>query len=107
MIKRQAYADEAARIRKWSRKSSPNISFGVRYADGGTHSLREMANDNIDFDDMLRVLRGCRVTDARLEKGEWRHQAEGRDKDGRSLVFIVMLCEESEEIEIVTAWAVK
>lgn len=41
-----------------------------------------------------------------LENGEWRWNAEGRDKDGRALVFVVVLTDENEEIEIVTAWAV-
>ena len=106
MIKRQQYVDEARKIREWSRKSNPNISFGVRYPDGTTHSLRAMADDDIDFDDLLRVLRSCKVTDLRLEKGEWRQNAEGKDKDGRELVFVVVLDEVNEEIEIVTAWAV-
>jgi hypothetical protein len=106
MIKRQ-YVDEASKIRRWARKANPNISYGFRYPDGTTHSLQEMAKDDIDFDDMLRVLRGGKVTDLRLENGEWRHNVEGKDFDGRELVFVVVLCEESEEIEVVTAWAVK
>jgi len=107
MIQRQEHVDIAAKIRRWTRKASPNITFGFRFGNGSTHSMREMDNDSIDFDDMLHTLRGCRVTDLRLEIGERRHRAEGRDKDGRELVFIVVLHEENEEIEIVTAWAVK
>jgi hypothetical protein len=107
MIQRQEHVDAAAKIRNWSRKDNPNITFGVRYADGETHSLRAMADDDIDFEDLLRVLRSCRVTDLRLEKGEWRHNAEGRNKDGRHLVFVVVLDDVAEEIEVVTAWAVK
>jgi hypothetical protein len=107
MAQRNEYPDVATKIRKWSRKQNPNISFGVRYPDGTTHSLRAMADDEIDFDDLLNVLKSCRVTDLRLEGGEWRHNAEGKDKRGRELVFVVILIEESEELEIVTAWAVK
>lgn len=106
MTQHQPYFDEAAKIRNWARKPNPNISFGYRLADGSTHSLDEMANDDIDFSDLLFVLRGCRVTDLRLEKGEWRHKAEGKNRDGREMVFIVVLFDESEELEIVTAWAV-
>jgi len=43
MIQRQAYVDEAQKIRKWMGKENPNISFGFRYPDGTTHSLQEMA----------------------------------------------------------------
>lgn len=107
MTQRQAYVDEASKIRKWTRKGSPNISFGFQLANGSTHSLEEMSKDNIDIDDLLHVLRSCKVTDLRLENGEWRHQAEGRDKDGRHLVFIVVLDDVTEEVLIVTAWAVK
>lgn len=102
----QNYADLASKIRRWARKPSPNISFGYRLADGGTHSLQEMAKDDIDLNDLLSVLRNCRVTDLRLENGEWRHRAEGRNIDGRELVFILNLFDENEEIEVVTAWAV-
>lgn len=106
MIKRQEHVDAATKIRKWSRRGNPNITFGIRYPDGTTHSLRAMADDDIDFADLLRVLRSCRVTDLRLENGEWRHRAEGRDIDGRELVLVVVLDDLTEEIEIVTAWAV-
>lgn len=106
MMQHQQYVDEASKIRKWSGKPNPNITFGVRYPDGTTHSLRAMADDNINFEDLLRVLRSCRVTESRLANGEWRWNAEGRDKDGRALVFVVVLTDENEEIEIVTAWAV-
>lgn len=108
MTQRQdTVVDIAAKIRRWSRKPSPNITFGFRNAGGATHSLQEMAKDDIDFNDLLCVLRGCKVSEVRLENGEWRNRAEGRDKDGRPLVFIVVLSDENEEIEIVTAWAVK
>jgi len=106
-MQRQAYPDVAAKIRRWAQKPNPNITYGYRLRGGGTHSLEEMAKDGIDFNDMLRVLRTCRITDLRQERGEWRHKAEGRDKDGRDLVFIVNLSDEIEEIEIVTAWAVR
>ncbi len=106
MTQSQEHVDVAAKIRRWCRKENPNITFGF-YHDGSTHSLQEMDNDNINLDDMLRCLRGCRVSDVRLENGEWRYRAEGKDKDGRDLVFIVVLYDESEEVKVVTAWAVK
>jgi hypothetical protein len=106
MTKHQAYVDEASTIRRWARKPNPNISFGYRLPDGSTHSLQEMDKDDIDFADLLYVLRGCKVTELRLENGEWRHRAEGKNIDGRELVFVVVLNEEIEEIEVVTAWAV-
>src|SRR5262245_35833821 len=100
------YPDVASKIRRWAGKPEPNITFGFHRQDGGTHSLDEMANDGIEFSDMLTALRGCRVTDLGFENGEWRYRAEGRDRDGRALVFIVNVIDEEEEIEIVTAWAV-
>lgn len=105
MTKHQSFPDEAAKIRRWTRKPNPNITFGYRYQDGTTHSLQEMDADDIDFNDLLFVLKNCTVTDLRLEKGECRYQAEGRNIDGKALVFIVNLYDENEEIEIVTAWA--
>ena len=94
----------ASKIRSWARKPNPNISFGYRFPDGSTHSLDAMDDDDISFPDMLRVLRSGKVTDLRLENGEWRHTVEGRDASDRDLVFVVVLYDEMEEIEIVTAW---
>lgn len=105
LIKRQAYADGAAKVRKWARKQNPNISFGYRLPDHSTHSLTEMDKDDIDFDDLLHTLRTGDVTSITDVEGELRHQVEGKNIDGRELVFVVNLFDEREEIEIVTAWA--
>lgn len=105
MIKRQAYADSAVKIRKWARKQNPNITFGYRLPDYSTHSLNEMDKDDIDLDDLLYTLRTGSVTSIADVDGELRHQVEGKNIDARELVFVVNLFDEREEIEIVTAWA--
>ena len=105
MIRRQSYVDSAAKIRKWARKQNPNITFGYRLPDYGTHSLTEMDKDDIDFEDLLYTLKTGSVTSTTDVDGELRHQVEGKNIDGRELVFVVNLFDEREEIEIVTAWA--
>ena len=105
MIKRQACVDSAAKIRKWARKQNPNITFGYRLPDYSTHSLSEMDKDDIDFEDLLYTLKTGFVTSITDVHGELRHRVEGKNIDGRELVFVVNLFDEREEIEIVTAWA--
>lgn len=107
MIQRQVYHDVAAKVRKWLQNDEPYITFGKLLKNGSTHALDEMAKDEITFADMLHALRGCRVTDLRLEGNEWRYLAEGKDVDGRGLVFVLNLFDEREEIEVVTAWCKK
>ena len=94
-----------AKIRAWANKLEPNISFGHRHPDWSSHSLEAMEDDGIQFMDLLWVLRHGSVIEAQLVDGEVRYVVRGSNLDGERFTLVVVLIEEFEEIELVTAWA--
>jgi hypothetical protein len=105
MTRHQEVPNYEAKIKAWSRKPDPNITYGHRYPDGSSHSLNAMADDDIDFMDLLNALRRGRVSEVQVVDEEVRYVVQGADFQNRELNFVVVLIEENEEIELITAWA--
>jgi hypothetical protein len=101
----QTILDGFTKIRAWVSKPEPNISFGHRFPDWSSHSLEAMEDDGIDFMDLLRVLRTGSVTEAQRVDDEVRYVVQGSNLDGERFTLVVVLIDEFEEIELVTAWA--
>lgn len=62
------------------------------------HAREEMADDEMDENDVVNVLRCGKVTSARFERGSWRYNVE-------TARFVVVVAFRSEErLVVVTAW---
>lgn len=100
MTKHQILVDYASKIRTLAR--DPDTDWKFR-----DHSLDEMAKDGIDLVDAYFVIKAGRVSDMRLEKGEWRYTVEGKNVDGIKMAFPIVFSTEQKLIEIVTAFLIK
>jgi hypothetical protein len=101
-------ASATTRIHELAASSETEWSFGDYVgSDGNTHALKEMDKDGIDHADALYVLKRGRVTSCEFDTHylEWRYRVQGRNVDGKKMVFVVCVSESEGKIKIVTAWA--
>lgn len=68
------------------------------------HALKRMIERGIEHSDALYVLKNCVVTSETLEKGEWVHNAEGKNVDGERITLAVVEYKAQRRIKIVSAW---
>src|SRR5262245_42332018 len=93
----QSYVHIATLIRTLASDSTVSVSFT-------NHARQRMKERGIEYSDVLYVLKRCVVTDERLEKGEWIHNAEGKNADGVPMSFAVVEYKSENRLKIVSAW---
>ena len=95
--KPQSYEHVTGLIRAIASEEGVTVSFT-------NHARERMKERNIEYSDALFVLKNCVVTDERLEKGEWVHNAKGKNVDGEIVTFAVVEYRSQRRLKIVSAW---
>jgi hypothetical protein len=87
----------ASRLRQAARREDARFLYRA-------HALDEIGNDGVSKLEVENMLRRCRVTQVELNGCDETLRAEGSDADGRPLVAIVVLYEETVVIKVITGW---
>ena len=89
--------DHAARLRRASSQQGARFLY-TRHAEA------ELQKDNVAKIEVENMLRRCRVTLVEPSGADETLRAEGSDADGRPLVAVVVLNEETVVIKVITGW---
>jgi hypothetical protein len=68
------------------------------------HARQRMLERDIQYADVLPVLKSCRVVHEILNDGEWVYNAKGKNVDGEEIVFAVVPYESQNRIKIISTW---
>lgn len=94
------FKHEAGRLREIARRGTV---FFTKHAD------IERKKDGIERLDVVNMLSRCTVSlvETDPESGEEELRAEGTDSDGRKIVAVVVIYEDTVEVKVITTWANK
>lgn len=100
MAKPHYFTNEASRIRALFKAGKVSISLS-------SHAREEMADDGLYLEDVICVLKSCRVIEVDGLLNETRYKAQGRTVDGMVVNVVLKMREVERNIYVITVFAVR